>query len=606
MGAVIQNLWAKKGRIKFPGGAALPFWGFASSANGKPQIPGPLIKARAGDLVTINLYNHLKKNISLLFPGQQFIPRPVKENGVFVSYNTPAAPGDCTSYSFTAARPGVFLYESGTSPEEQVSMGLYGALVIYPRGYDDLLSPDYHTAYCGNTGTGFDVEKVLILGELDSRLNMAADTGSRFNMPDYNPDHLVINGRSYPHTLLPDNYGLLSSQPVGSGLGIIPGQRVLLRIINAGLQNHTFRLLGITARVVAVDGWPLKADENSLNATYLKNTITVAPGESYDLIFTVNGQGQYFLHHRDFNHPGKGNRFPGGMATRLTATLFESAGVPAAPLDLSCALINRKGVKLSWKNSSTGEEGFVIERKITGEDNIELLAILDNPGRQEYTDSTVLPGISYSYRICAYNSAGASKHSNICRIDTNNIEQGPEKLTCTTMYGKRADLAWSGSNARGSGYAIERRADNSEDFQTIAEVGPNTTFYRDLSVVNNTIYTYRVKAVFPAGAACHSNECVTVPKAAPLSAPDQLRSVYVTDKSVFLVWDHDSSDENKFHIERKTGAGPYIEIDVVANSQTWYTDKDVQKNGTYYYRVRTHSKSEGFSDYSYELLVNTP
>lgn len=605
MGTVIQNLWAKKGKIKFPNGVVLPFWGFSSSPDGKPQLPGPLIKAKAGDLIKINLYNELNKSISLVFPGQHFIPKPVKDNGVFVSYNTPASSENCTSYTFTATRPGLFLYESGASPEEQVSMGLYGALVIYPQGFDDFLDPDYHAAYSGNTGMDFDIEKILILGDIDSRLNLAMDTDSPFNMLDYNPDHWVINGRSYPFTLLPDNYGLLASQPIGSGLRTIPGQKVLLRIINAGFQNHTFRLLGITARVVAVDGWTLRAGGNFPDATYLKNTVTIASGESYDLIFTANGQGKYFLHDRNLNHLCNENQFPGGMATRLVATYFEPTGVPEAPSDLSCTLINRKGVILSWRNSSTEEEGFVIERKITGDDNVELLAILDNPGEREYTDSTVLPGISYSYRVCAYNSTGRSKYSNICRVDTLNIEQGPENLTCTAISGKRVDLAWTGNNAE-RGFAIERKAGETADFQTIAEVGPHTTFYRDKSVVNNVTYTYRVKAIVPTGASCYSNECSVVPSTGPLSPPSQLREVYVTDSSVFLVWDHDSSDEISFHIERKTGACPYIEIDVVTNNQTWYTDKNLQKNGTYYYQVRAYSKKEGFSEYSYELLVNTP
>ncbi len=36
------------------------------------------------------------------------------------------------TYTFTAAEPGTYIYESGTDPAKQVQMGLYGALVVRP------------------------------------------------------------------------------------------------------------------------------------------------------------------------------------------------------------------------------------------------------------------------------------------------------------------------------------------------------------------------------------------------------------------------------------------------------------------------------------------
>ena len=43
-----------------------------------------------------------------------------------------AANGGTVTYSFVADHPGTFLYESGTDPDIQVRMGLFGALIVRP------------------------------------------------------------------------------------------------------------------------------------------------------------------------------------------------------------------------------------------------------------------------------------------------------------------------------------------------------------------------------------------------------------------------------------------------------------------------------------------
>lgn len=446
MAVVTVNLWAKQGNIKFPDGVEVPFWGFVAAAGREPQLPGPLIRANAGDTLKINLHNNLNDFVSLIFPGQDFIPVPVKENGVIVSYNTHAFPGGSVSYTFTATRPGIFLYESGTRPEKQVPMGLYGAIVVHPANGGALFEK---TAYGFNTGTFYDVEKILIFSEVDTRFNLAMGAGDPFNMLDYEPDYWLINGRSFPFTLLPDPVDFLPSQPVSAKINSGVGQAVLLRCINAGSQNHTFRLEGIAARVTAVDSRPLGAGRGSadatdfrgiwppfvpgdgspveswpfipgtgvLDATYLKNTITIASGESYDLLFTAGGLGQYYLHDRDLHHLSNVGRFPGGMATRLDVVFLTPVTAPGAPARLTCSALGRNRVRLSWRNRTFNEEGFVVERK-TGAENFETIAVLTVSGLTEYVDDTVRPATAYAYRIRAYNSKGFSRYSNQCSLTT--------------------------------------------------------------------------------------------------------------------------------------------------------------------------------------------
>lgn len=408
MAVVTRDLWAKQGEIRFPDGKTVPFWGFATAAGGDPVLPGPVIKAKVGDIIIINLQNNLNEYASLVFPGQDVVPEPVKDKGVFVSYNSHAAPGGSVKYIFTATRPGVFLYESGTSPEKQVAMGLYGVIAVYPWEIFDNFGG---FAYGPNTGSYFDMEKILVLSEVDSRFNMSTAGGSPFNMLDFEPDYWLVNGRAYPHTLLPGRVDFLVNQPLNSKVNARYGRRILLRIINAGFQNHVFRLEGITARVIAVDSRPLIS--LNIDASYLKNTITIASGESYDLIFKANMEGQYFLHDHDYHGLRQTNRFPGEMAARVDVLHSDHKSPPRAPSGLSCSPLGTDAILLGWTNRSNNEEGFVVERKTEAED-FNTIDVLVEPGLTEYLDRTVQPGITYVYRIRAYNQAGFSGYSNQC------------------------------------------------------------------------------------------------------------------------------------------------------------------------------------------------
>lgn len=604
MAVVTQVLWAKQGNIKFPGGVEVPFWGFAGSAGGPPQLPGPLISAQVGDVIRIVLHNNLNDFVSMIFPGQDIIPEPFKNNGVIVSYNTHASPGGTVTYTFEAKRPGIFLYESGTRSERQVPMGLYGAMVIYPAGVDKPYDPDYKTAYGRNTGTRFDIEKILVFSEVDTRFNLAMGTGNPFNMLDFEPDYWLINGRSYPYTLLPDNTDFLAGQPLNSKVDAAPEQRILLRCINAGTQNHTFRLEGIVARVMAVDAWPLWPGPQSVNTTYLKNTITIASGESYDILFTVGAKGQYYLHDRDHHHFCNADHFPGGMATRLDIGSSLPNTVPKSPENLTCSLYCGNGVGLSW-DRGTGEEGYVVERR-TGTGEFEAIAALTVSGIQEYTDNTVLPNSDYSYRIRAYNFKGFSGYSNLCSLSTHNIIAGPTDLTCYAVSSNQVDLAWINNAYNEDGYLIERKTAGTGRYQVIATVPVDTMSYQDTTVTANAGYYYRVRAYNSTGFSCYSNECgVITPGTAIPVPPGNLTATAAPIRQVILNWVDNGINEVGFKVERRIGAGTYTLIAVLGSDTTTYTDENTPAQVKLYYRVKSYNSS-GDSDYSNEAMVEIP
>lgn len=333
MALAFRSLWAKTGTISLPGSAGtvqVPFWGFSGSEQDSPIFPGPILEVREGDIITVTLRSEIPFPTSLVFPGQRGVlvrraagvwkrVSPEYAGGIMTSFTDSLSAEEAwVRYLFRAARPGVFLYESGTRPDYQVQMGLYGVIIVRPRGFAVPGNPGYRTAYGPCTASRFDVEKVLVLGEVHKAMHESLARGLGFNMMEFAPDAWVINGRSYPDTVKPDGDPSLPSQPHGSEVQVGVGQRVLLRLVNAGFLNHTVHLGGLTGTVIAEDAFPLVS--GTKDASYEKTAITLGAGQRVDVLIVPEHPGEYLIRSRDYSRVVNDDSFPGGMMTRLVVS----------------------------------------------------------------------------------------------------------------------------------------------------------------------------------------------------------------------------------------------------------------------------------------------
>jgi FtsP/CotA-like multicopper oxidase with cupredoxin domain len=112
--AAICELYAKPGTLTVSS-LPVPIWGLSSTDTDAVSTPGPVLVVTEGDTVTINLHNGLPSALSLAVPGLLLGPDD----------RTGAATGTAKSYTFTASRPGTYLYEAGHTPDgaRQAAMG---------------------------------------------------------------------------------------------------------------------------------------------------------------------------------------------------------------------------------------------------------------------------------------------------------------------------------------------------------------------------------------------------------------------------------------------------------------------------------------------------
>ena len=290
------DLYAKQMQISTPDGGSLRLWGFATSADGEPQYPGPTLELAEADYAQITLHNvDVPQPVSLVFPGQENITKtcdiglpspsgcygPLADSGNVVG----TTGNQSITYTFQANKPGTFMYNSGVNPQIQIDMGLVGALIVRPS--QAAVNVDAGGGQVFNdASTAYDKEYLFFMSEMDPKLHYLAENNA-LNQWDNSSYHSVLfffNGRNGPDTLAGNFVPEMPHQPYGSLVTMYPGQRVLLRTINVGRNQHPLHTHGNHFRQVSRDG-------NMLSSAIGDYTLNAIPGSTADLIFEWTGKG---------------------------------------------------------------------------------------------------------------------------------------------------------------------------------------------------------------------------------------------------------------------------------------------------------------------------
>ncbi|MGB8339082.1 MAG: Ig-like domain-containing protein [Burkholderiales bacterium] len=295
--AQAAEVWLQTGSttVTMPDNSVVTMWGYASCTDGTfatctpVSVPGPALTVPAADTsLTVHLKNTLSAPTSLVIPGQLTTMTPVWDDGAsgartsltqrVRSFTNEAAAGATADYVWPNIKPGTYLYQSGTHPQVQVQMGLYGAMTKDVP----LVSPAQ--AY---PGVSYDNQITLLYSEVDPALHTAVADGS-YGTPsgptstlNYNPKYFLVNGKPYSSTATP--------------FAVTAGQRTLLRFLNAGLKTHVPILNGLYMDMIAEDGnlYPFSTNPRKQYSAFLPAAKTldaiVVP------VSPADGSGKYAI-----------------------------------------------------------------------------------------------------------------------------------------------------------------------------------------------------------------------------------------------------------------------------------------------------------------------
>ncbi|MFN8556048.1 MAG: multicopper oxidase domain-containing protein [Dehalococcoidia bacterium] len=264
-------LTAEPVRWQIEPGTVVDGWGY----NG--QTPGPMIRVTEGDLVRVHLTNRLPAPTTIHWHG---IDVPAAMDGVPGLSQDPVEPGESFLYEFIATNPGTRWYHSHVDSNAQIALGLYGAFIIDPRRPEPTHYDREFTYIL--TEKALDFTPRVALGEADVR-NREAGNG-RGGL--FQSDLFLMNGKAGS-----------AIEP----LTIAAGERIRIRLINAGNLVHSMHLHGHTFTIIATDGNPVPPA-----ARLQKDVVLVGSAERYDLEVVGSNPGVWMFHCHINNHSANG------------------------------------------------------------------------------------------------------------------------------------------------------------------------------------------------------------------------------------------------------------------------------------------------------------
>lgn len=250
------------------------------------SLPGPLLRWREGDTVTLRVRNRLKDSTSIHWHG---ILLPANMDGVPGLSFKGIEPGGVYVYQFKVRQHGTYWYHSHSGLQEQA--GVYGPLVIdarepepfhYDRDYVVMLSDwsDEDPASLMNTlkkqSDYYNFHKRTVGDFIHDvgKKGWGATVADRtmWAQMKMNPTDIAdVSGAMY--TFLMNGHA-----PDNNWTGLFrPGEKLRLRLINGSAMTYfDVRIPGLKMTVVAADGLhvkPVSVDE-----------LRIAVAETYDVI----------------------------------------------------------------------------------------------------------------------------------------------------------------------------------------------------------------------------------------------------------------------------------------------------------------------------------
>ncbi len=259
---------------------------FALTVNG--GIPAPTLEFTEGDDAEILVRNKLSnEEVSIHWHG---ILLPPGEDGVAYVNTPPIFAGKERLFKFKIRQNGTFWYHSHTAVQEQ--KGVYGALIIHPKKkaiqYDKdavLVLSDWSDENADQVirnlrkdGDYYLYKKnsmrsyvgAIRAGGLGTYLQNEWTRMGGMDLSDVGYDAFLINGKRDSQLLVAH-----------------PGERVRLRIINAGASSYFYISMGVPMTVISADGVDIKPVRT--------NEILMGMAETYDVLFTVPEHKNYEL-----------------------------------------------------------------------------------------------------------------------------------------------------------------------------------------------------------------------------------------------------------------------------------------------------------------------
>lgn len=254
-------------------------------------------------------------------------------------------------------------------------------------------------------------------------------------------------------------------------------------------------------------------------------------------------------------------------------------------MQASAKAYNRIG--LTWMKAS-GVSGYQIYRKESGGEYKKMTTLSWN--YSTWTDTTVKPGITYTYKLRAYSMVnGTAKYSGFTVERAVKPALSTPPVSVKVSSGGYNTVSWNKISGAES-YVVYRKTSSGKwtKISTIKKAA--TTSYKDKKIKAATVYEYTVRACCTVNKKTVASSYKSSGKYKSAPSTQTISSVSNVKKGLKIKWKAQKKCDG-YYIYRKTGSGKYtLTATIKKGSTSSWTDTKVKKGKKYTYYVRAYVK----------------
>lgn len=325
--------------------------------------------------------------------------------------------------------------------------------------------------------------------------------------------------------------------------------------------------------------WTRNAGDNTAVEVWRNGSLLTTLGAAVvsfnDTNLTPNTVYSYQVRNK-FSGPNYSAYSNTAQATTQSGTVFP------APSGLVATATSSTAIAISWTRNTTANTNVKLYR------NGFLLATL-SAATTSYTDTTVSPSTSYTYKTRNVFTTGESADSNESTATTpaSVSYPPPSGLGATAVSDSQINLSWTRNATDNTGVEVWRLV-SLGIYSLHATLAGNVTTYSDTGLNPSTSYTYYVRNTFPGGnASTNSSTASATTSAAPTyPAPSSLIATG-TPGQVALTWTRNATTNTGVEVRRSEINGQNeVVLTTLGAAVVNYTDTTGTPGVVYYYRVR--------------------
>lgn len=301
----------------------------------------------------------------------------------------------------------------------------------------------------------------------------------------------------------------------------------------------------------------------------------------------------------------KANNTGGSSAYSSTASATTYPLAPSAPSALAATAASQTQINLTWTDNANNETGFTLERSADGSTGWASVA---TPAADATSASNtgLTANTTYYYRIKASNTGGSSSYSSNASATTlPNVPTAPGTLVATASSNSQIDLTWADNSNNETGFILERSADGSTGWTSVATPAANATSASNTSLTSNTAYYYRIRATNTGGDSTNSATANTTTLPDAPSAPSGFAASAGSSSTINLTWTDNANNETGFVIERSAnGTTGWASVLTPTANAINDSNTGLSASTTYYYRIKAVNTG-GSSAYSSVVNATT-